>query len=45
MRYQKDIFFKNTTENELSKKSFVENFLQSIKEKMYGKVDNITSGL
>ena len=28
-------FSKNTTENELAKKSFVENFLQSIKEKMY----------
>jgi len=28
-------FSKNTTENELAKRSFVENFLQSIKEKMY----------
>ena len=30
-------FSEKTTENNLSKKSFVENFLQSIKEKMYGK--------
>ena len=29
-------FSKNKTENELSKRSFVENFLQSIKSKMYG---------
>ena len=28
-------FSKKTTENELAKRSFVENFLQSIKEKMY----------
>tara|TARA_Y100000992_G_scaffold254481_1_gene187391 strand:+ start:2744 stop:3208 length:465 start_codon:yes stop_codon:yes gene_type:complete len=28
-------FSKNTTENELAKRSFVENFLQSIREKMY----------
>ena len=32
----KDVkFSKKITENELSKKSFVENFLQSIKQKMY----------
>ena len=30
-------FSEKTTENNLSKKSFVENFLQSIKEKTYGK--------
>ena len=29
-------FSKKTTENNLSKRSFVENFLQSIKKKMYG---------
>ena len=29
-------FSKNKTENQLSKKSFVESFLSSIKEKMYG---------
>ena len=29
-------FSKKTTENNLSKKSFVENFLQSIKKKMHG---------
>jgi len=29
-------FSKKKTENELAKKSFVENFLQSIKQKMYG---------
>ena len=28
-------FSKKTTENELAKRSFVESFLQSIKEKMY----------
>ena len=28
-------FSKKTTENELGQKSFVENFLQSIKQKMY----------
>ncbi len=28
-------FSKNTTENQLSKKSFVESFLSSLKEKMY----------
>ena len=31
-------FSKNETENNLSKKSFVENFLQSVKKKMYGNV-------
>ena len=30
-------FSKNATKNELSKRSFVENFLQSIKQKMYRK--------
>ena len=29
-------FSKDTTENEMSKKSFVESFLNSVKEKMYG---------
>ena len=29
-------FSKKVTENKLTKKSFVENFLSSIKEKMYG---------
>ena len=29
-------FSKSKTENQLSKKSFVESFLSSIKEKMYG---------
>ena len=29
-------FSNNTTDNELTKKSFVENFLQSVKQKMYG---------
>ncbi len=29
-------FSSNTTDNELTKKSFVENFLQSVKQKMYG---------
>ena len=29
-------FSKKTTENNLSKKSFVETFLQSVKKKMYG---------
>ena len=29
-------FSKKTTENNLSKRSFVENFLQSVKKKMYG---------
>ena len=29
-------FSKNKTENELAKKSFVETFLQSIRQKMYG---------
>ena len=29
-------FSKKTTENDLSKKSFVETFLQSVKRKMYG---------
>ena len=29
-------FSKKTTENDLSKKSFVETFLQSVKKKMYG---------
>ncbi len=29
-------FTKKTTENKLSKKSFVETFLQSVKQKMYG---------
>ena len=29
-------FSKNKTENELPKKSFVETFLQSIRQKMYG---------
>jgi len=29
-------FSKNKTENELSKRSFVENFLNSVKAKMYG---------
>jgi len=28
-------FSKNTTKNELSRRSFVENFLQSMKQKMY----------
>ena len=31
------IFSKKTTKNDLSKKSFVETFLQSVKNKMYGK--------
>ena len=30
-------FSKKTTENNLSKRSFVESFLQSVKKKMYGK--------
>jgi len=30
-------FTKNKTENELTKKSFVETFLSSVKEKMYGR--------
>ena len=30
-------FSKEKTENQLSKKSFVENFLSSVKEKMYGR--------
>ena len=29
-------FSKKTTSNDLSKKSFVESFLQSVKKKMYG---------
>ena len=32
-------FSKKTTENELSKKSFVGTFLSSVKEKMYGRRD------
>ena len=33
---QKIAFSENSTENDLSKKSFVQSFLQSIKTKMYG---------
>ena len=34
--YKKIKFSKKSTENNLSKKSFVETFLQSVKKKMYG---------
>ena len=30
-------FSENTTKNELTKKSFIEKFLSSVKEKMYGR--------
>jgi len=33
---KKLVFSKDSTENQLSKKSFVEDFLSSVKQKMYG---------
>ena len=36
----KVLFSKNKTENDLTRKSFVENILQSIKTKMYGNKNN-----
>ena len=33
---QKIAFSENATQNELTKKSFVEKFLSSVKQKMYG---------